>query len=120
MFTKYDIVAAAIAATMMCLSGSAVAREETSYFYGGHLAKYCAAPDQTTDYLVCVWFVMGALEVIVNNQAYGLSVCPPHMINSAQAVELTRLWLAAHPEQEVRPGSYVVASAVAAAFPCKK
>ena len=58
MFTKYGVVAAAIAATMMCLSGSAVAREETSYFYGCHLAKYCAAPDQTTDYLVCVWFVM--------------------------------------------------------------
>jgi hypothetical protein len=42
------------------------------------------------------------------------------MINGPQAVKLTRSWLAAHPEQELRPGPYVVAAAVATAFPCKK
>jgi Ssp1 endopeptidase immunity protein Rap1a len=79
-----------------------------------------AAPDQTIDNALCVWFVTGAIEVIVNNRSYGFSVCPPHVINSAQAVKLTRLWLAAHPDQEVRAGSYAVAAAVADAFSCKK
>jgi hypothetical protein len=120
MFAKHHVAAAAIAAMMMGLCGGAVAREEVPYIYGGDLAKDCAAPDQTIEYAICAWFVMGALEVIVNNPSYGLSACPPHMINGPQAVKLTRLWLAAHPEQELRPGSYSVAAAVAAAFPCKK
>lgn len=120
MFARYHVTAAVIAAMVPCLCGTAVAREETTYLYGSDLAKYCAAPDQTTDDMVCDWFVAGALEVIVNNPSYGLSACPPHMINGPQAVKLTRLWLAAHPEQELRPGSYAVAAAVAAAFPCKK
>jgi len=120
MFAKYSGAAAGIVAAALCLCGGAAAREEVPYVSAYDIAKYCAAPDQTIDNALCVWFVMGALEVIVNNRAYGLSVCPPHIINTAQAVRLTREWLAAHPDQELRPASYAVAAAVAGTFPCEK
>jgi hypothetical protein len=118
MSAKY-CVAAAAAATLY-LGSSASLRAANPYVSAYDLNRYCAAPDQTIDNALCVWFITGALEVIVNNRSYGFSVCPPHMINSAQAVKLTRLWLAAHPDPEVRAGSSAVAAAVAAAFPCKK
>lgn len=120
MLARYCGAGTAIGVAALYLCGSAAAREEVPYLSAGDLAKYCAAPDQTIDNALCVWFVLGALEVIVNNRVYGLAVCPPHMINSAQAVRLTREWLAAHPDQELRPASYGVAAAVAGAFPCKK
>jgi hypothetical protein len=120
MFAKYRVAAAVIAAIAPCLCGSAAAREEVPYLFASDLAKYCAAADQTIDNALCVWFVMGALEVIVNNRAYGLSVCPPHMINLPEAVTTTRKWLDAHPKQNLRPASYAVAAALAEAHPCGK
>src|SRR6266481_698527 len=68
MFAKYRVAAAVIAAIAPCLCGSAAAREEVPYLFASDLAKYCAAADQTIDNALCVWFVMGALEVIVNNR----------------------------------------------------
>jgi hypothetical protein len=120
MFAKCSSAAAAIAAVALCLCGSAAAHPEVPYIVAGNIAKYCAAPDQTMDNALCVWFVTGALEVIVNNRAYGRSVCPPHMINLAQAVRLTREWLDAHPDEGMRPASYAIATALAEAFPCEK
>src|SRR5690242_12422657 len=105
MIAKHCGGAAVIAIAALCLGGSGAVRAEVPYVSAYDLGRYCAAPDQTIDNALCVWFVLGALEVIVNNRSYGLSACPPHMINSAQAVKLTREWLAAHPDQEVRAGS---------------
>jgi hypothetical protein len=76
MFARYLVGATAVAAMMMCFCGSATARDQVTYLYGSDLAKYCAAPGQTTDYMVCDRFVAGALEVVVNNPSYGLS--PAH------------------------------------------
>jgi hypothetical protein len=120
MFAKCGGAAAAIAAMALCLCGSATARPEVPYIFAGDIARYCAAPEQTMDNALCVWFVTGALEVIVNNRSYGRSVCPPHMINLAQAVRLAREWLDAHPNQGMHPASYAIAAALAETFPCEK
>ncbi len=120
MLAKYLGAVAGVVAAAQCFSLSAAARQEVYYSTAGDLAKRCAAADQTIDNALCVWFVWGAAEVVANNPAYGFSVCFPDLSALAVTVDVTRKWLNAHPEQELRPASYAVAAALAEAYPCKQ
>jgi len=70
---------------------------------------------------MCPGFVGGVLEVILNNQIYGIRVCvPPHTaFDLDQVVSLTKNWIHNHPEDNFRPASLAIAQALKNKFPCK-
>jgi len=87
----------------------------------GDLQKLCAADRKSGEYGMCFSFVGAALEIGYNVlNPYGQSICiTPKLITIGRAVELTDQWMAVHPHDDIRPGTYVVIKAVSAAYPCR-
>ena len=87
----------------------------------GDLQKLCAADRKSSAYGMCFSFVGAALEFAYNvANPYGQKVCVARkLITVGRAVELTNHWMADHPHEDIRPGTYVVIEAVSAAYPCR-
>jgi hypothetical protein len=100
--------------------GSTIADAEIAYEYAGDLGKFCNAENGSGLYGMCFSFVGGVLEIISNNQVYGLPVCVPRLTTVGKAADITKKWLTRHPEKNIEAASRAVVEALAEAFPCKK
>jgi hypothetical protein len=88
-------------------------------WYARDLRKLCDQDRQSSEYGMCWSFVTAVFEIMTKDSIYGLRTCPPRLVTSQRAVEITAAWLLSHPKSEIEAASLVVARALAQAFPCQ-
>lgn len=85
-------------------------------FFGGN-ALFDACSDDGSDYHAgqCLGYVTGVFDSFD-----GRYVCAPKSVTAGQATDIVVKYLTDHPEKRHELASFLVASALMDAFPCKK
>ncbi|HEY5047034.1 MAG TPA: Rap1a/Tai family immunity protein [Rhizomicrobium sp.] len=102
---------------LLTFSSFSVFGDEVAYEYAGDLSNACNSTDAHA--AVCAGIIGATLEILANkNRVYGLVACVPRKTTLNKAIYLTKKWMHDHPQEQVRPASFVVARALATSFAC--
>jgi hypothetical protein len=113
----------ATAMAMACLPASAeqtVGSWVRAFYSGNDLWAQCSG---NSDYLsgLCRGYVTGIADAMTNVAGiYGRRACIPMPVTVGQTVDVVKQYLGQHPEQRHYTASYLVAQALAEAFPCER
>ena len=102
-------------AAMALMAVNAGARAD--FMEGNDLYDACTGPDDSK--LVCLGYVMGIADAPQAPAAVKRSpMCVSEDVTAEHVVDVVKRYLAAHPEKRHLPASWLVAHALAEAYPC--
>jgi hypothetical protein len=107
----------AIAATLALACLPASARADIT---GDDYWRLCTSKDAGDEGFCSGYVAAIAAAVILPNAVSGWRACFPEHSTGQQKVDVVKRWLDQHPELRHHPASYLVAQALAEAFPCKQ
>lgn len=109
-------VAGAIVVGLMSASPQAIA-----FYDGDKLYNYCHASMGQPELLYCQAYIAAIADAMgAGNAVYGFRACMGLSVSLGKAMDATVQFLMAHPEVRHHEAAWLVAQALAQAFPCQR
>jgi hypothetical protein len=114
MSERTRLVAMATAVAMACLPTAA--ETATSFYSGNALWNECSG-DNAFQSGLCMGFVAGISDAM---SIAAIKACFPPGVTVGQTADVVKRFLGQHPERRHEAAVFLVAAALAEAFPCKR
>lgn len=109
-------IAGAVAVALMSASFRA-----TAFYDGDKLYNYCHVPIGQPELLYCQAYIAAIADAIgTGNPIYGFRACMGLSVTLGKAMDVTVQFLMVHPEIRHHEAAWLVAQALAQAFPCQR